>query len=155
MVLQLAESPTPSSLSDKDTVAVLIPRERVGDVWHVLEAFVAKATAITKKTDIQTVSQAAASGDVQLWAVMDTREENAKPIAAVVTELAKYPNGFKSCQVMLAGGGEMRRWKHLIATLEEFARDEGCDTIEIVGRPGWGRLYPDYREIERWFEKEI
>lgn len=73
----------------------------------------------------------------QLWVSLDQDEV---PRAFVVTRIVSKPTG-KSLQIQYAGGRGPEHW--LVEAREvllDFARDTGCNMVELFGRPGWQRL---------------
>lgn len=70
----------------------------------------------------------------QLWTVI----EDGRPVAATVTELVAYP-AKNVCRVILLGGKNFDEWKHLIATIEDFALVNGCTALEAIVRPGMAK----------------
>ena len=91
------------------------------------------------------------AGRMQLWAVVGEAIE-----AIVLTEIAEYPRR-RLCRVLAAAGAGRARWLHLLGTIEEWARAQGCTAIEPVARPGWERaLAPlGYRKTHVILEKEL
>jgi hypothetical protein len=70
------------------------------------------------------------NGEAQFWPM---------PHAFLITELVQYPRR-KICRIGIAGG----RMQDLLALHDKvvaFARHEGCDEIEIIGRRGWLRVF--------------
>ena len=45
------------------------------------------------------------------------------------------------CLVVVAVGGYIHAVNDMMVYLEDFARAQGCATIEFTGRPGWGRFH--------------
>jgi hypothetical protein len=82
-------------------------------------------------------------------------EQDGELLAVCVTELTVYPSGRKVCEIVYGAGDEMHRWKSLLSVIEEYALAEDCNSVEIRGRPGWGRVFPEYQEVYRVLEKEI
>jgi hypothetical protein len=80
------------------------------------------------------------AGAALLWLAWDGRAI----AAAAVTELVAIDIG-KVCVIVACGGRQMRRWLPLIATIEDYARAEGCTRIRFFGRMGWVRVLPHYR----------
>lgn len=86
----------------------------------------------------------------QLWGAFIRGEWKAVAITRI------FP--MDSCsvfRVQLCGGEELGSWKHLLSKLEDVARDLGCQLIEILGRRGWQRIYPEYRMRAVLLEKEV
>lgn len=88
-----------------------------------------------------------------LWVVIDS--EAAEQLAVAVTGISVAQTGVRICTVWLCAGYEMSRWRHLLPELEEYARREGASVMEIHGRRGWEKVYPEYREAFRVLQKEI
>lgn len=73
----------------------------------------------------------------QLWVAV---EDNII-YGAVVTEIFEYPK-MKSLVMHFTGGKDLPKWKNeMLSVLQQFARDNGCSTIESYGRPGWGKVF--------------
>ena len=83
-------------------------------------------------------------GDAQLWTDAE---------AAVVTEIVIYPRR-KVLRAWLAGGAYegIRRIENQVVP---WAKEYGCQEIQIVGRLGWRRRLKDYRESAVTMTKEI
>jgi hypothetical protein len=80
------------------------------------------------------------SGDALLWLAWDGQAI----AAAAVTQLVSTDSS-KVCVIVACAGRQMRRWLPLIATIEGYARAEGCALVRIFGRVGWARVLPRYR----------
>ena len=146
----LEESVSPSSLSVE---CVLIPSDGVDRVWQIAAPLLEKATKRTRKIDLASLRRCAEDGSMQIWLAYDTEE--GEVLAAAATEMVTYVSGMKSARILLLGGLHLNRWSQVIATIENWALSEGCSTIEIVGRRGWGRVYREYSPLEHWYSKEI
>lgn len=86
----------------------------------------------------------------QLWIVWNGE----KVTAAVMTRIIQL-RSCRAVQVTAAGGTELEEWKDLLSLIEDFARYEGCRKVIIEGRPGWERLYKDYRRTRVVIEREV
>lgn len=73
----------------------------------------------------------------QLWAVVDERGE-IKAIAT--TEVKVYPHK-TACRIDLCSGSARKGWTHHIDGIARWAKSIGCDYLEIIGRPGWKRVF--------------
>jgi len=101
-------------------------------------------------SDFAEIEHAVLSGVHLLWLAADTRTIH----AAAVTALS-IVNGERLCTIVACGGRARQRWLPLIATLEAFARHEGCRAIRILGRRGWARCLPDYTTTRILLEKPL
>ena len=65
---------------------------------------------------------------------------------AVITEMAEYPQK-KILRYFLAGGKNLGHWLTDIQTkIEDFAKRNGCNAIEVAGRKGWIRKLHGYNK---------
>ena len=64
--------------------------------------------------------------------------------ATVITEVIKFPKR-KVLNIWLAGG-EMDGCKNLHKEITKFAKKINCKTITITGRPGWKKIFPEYKK---------
>ena len=74
-------------------------------------------------------------------------------LAACVTELCISHRGLVC--IIVACGGSSVCWPEAIKVIEEWAKEEGCEAVRIIGRPGWQRVLPEYAPKWRVFEKEL
>ena len=96
------------------------------------------------------VAHAVNEGRALLWLAWDGEEI----AAAAVTELHKTDQR-KICVIVACGGSGRADWLPLISGIEKFAKAEGCRAMRIIGRRGWMRVLPDYRERAVVIEKDI
>lgn len=90
--------------------------------------------------------------EAQLFVVWADLER--KPLAVFVTQMDDYPRA-RVLSIPLLAGRERKRWEHLLHDVEAWARRSGCTQVEIPGRPGWGRIYPEYEARHVVFVKEL
>lgn len=78
------------------------------------------------------------TGQMQLWVIFDEEE---KSIGYVVTEIKQYPQSKMLVWQYGAGDyGVLEATNDLVfETIERFAKDTGCNGLEVFGRPGWKR----------------
>ena len=132
---------------------IRVPEDGVSKAWPLAAPLLEKAVNRTEKVTLSGLRESMILGDMQLWLVYDTKLNDV--LAACGTELSTYVSGFKTARVLLLGGLDLDRWSSLTANFEKWAKQEGCDAVEMVGRKGWGKIFPDYEPIEHWFAKEI
>lgn len=136
-------------------VAVVGPLEEaaVMDAWPKVEGFLADALERDdwKVRPADLLNQIAA-GVMGLYVVRDF--STGDTLAALACEVQEYPNA-SVFNIAYLGGRDLYRWANLLGEMEREAVRLGCDTLRITGRPGWGRIFPDYREINRVFERRV
>ena len=54
-------------------------------------------------------------------------------------------------------GRQRHKWQHLISKIEDFAKEEGCQMMELISRPGWQRVLIlfNYKRTHVVLEKKI
>ena len=127
------------------TQAICVDPQMVGRVWFRVRGMIAAAlTRGNSDVKIEQVENDLASGLMLLWLGVDGKNI----ISAGITQLTTD----KVCTLVAYGG---RREDHLLETIEQYARDEGCNKLRIYGRKGWSRVLPHYRQpyivLERQF----
>ena len=64
--------------------------------------------------------------------------------SAIVTEIVDYPQK-AMCRIWLAGG-DLDELIDAEVAIAAWAKTQGCDGMEIIGRRGWSRKLESYRE---------
>lgn len=80
-----------------------------------------------------------ASGEWVLWLCMVP--ESREITTVVVTTFIQYPQ-VKNLRIIFLSGDD-EDWAHGIGVFEDFARNNLCHAIEILGRKGWERTLRD------------
>jgi GNAT superfamily N-acetyltransferase len=83
------------------------------------------------------VLAAVSAGHSLLWLAVD---DEARVHGAGVTEL----DG-DVCVIAAWGSDDQGSCGPLLATIEQFAKAEGCKAVRIYGRAGWQRRLTEYR----------
>lgn len=89
------------------------------------------------ETSLESILSDIANRTRQLWVIKDQDEY----IAAVVTMIYTTQTGFKIGEVSFAGGRDQEKWDHFVDVVGQWFKEQGCKFIDIIGRPGWHRLY--------------
>lgn len=95
------------------------------------------------KMSTSDVYEAIKSREYQLWIV---------PGGVWVTRIVSYPQSRRL--EMIAGAGQWRDWLTHGQQVIDWAKYNGCDAVELIGRPGWGRK-TGFEEIHRTFRVRI
>lgn len=96
------------------------------------------------------VEQDVLGGNAYLWLAMD----GGSLMGVVVTKVTTEPD-HRLCTILACAGQDWERYAWMIETLEDYARKEGCQRMEICGRPGWMRRLPQYRTVKVVLRKEL
>src|SRR6187551_448615 len=126
------------------TQAICVDPQMVGRVWFRVRGLIAAALIRGNgDTTIEEIEKDLASGLMLLWLGVDGIEI----ISACITQLT---DGV--CTLVAYGG---RREDHLMQTIEDYARDEGCKKVRVLGRKGWARVLKDYSQPYIILEREL
>ena len=85
------------------------------------------------------------SGEFQFWC---------SESSCVVTTIDIFPR-IKQLTVIIGAGDLKEINDHIRPIIEEWARSIGCDTMLIMGRPGWQRALEGYRRTAVVLEKKL
>lgn len=80
------------------------------------------------------------SGRWQVWAA----GHDGIPHFFLVTQLSYYPAGTILQSTLMFGNSLDESIDAMWAVIEQFARQQGCSRVEIVGRKGWERKLARY-----------
>jgi hypothetical protein len=121
-------------------------------VWPLVSHLIRAAMQRGDIGSYRPVEEAVLAGRALVWLATDGQAIH----AAAVTELHQT-EWRKVCEIVACGGNDRARWLHLIETIEDFARAEGCSATRIIGRKGWARVLASkhYRTKRIVLEKEL
>jgi len=137
----------------------LVDPNYVSLVWGEVEPILGKSIGTAHgRYDMKDILREIVNFEQHLWVVFD---EESKIIAALTTKFAYYPK-----KTVLAGqflGGEkIMRWRGpMLKKLEDWAKDNKCDGLEMTGRNGFQKVLgpygwtPEYVVFEKMFEEKV
>src|SRR6185503_11576231 len=107
---------------------------RIDDVWPLVKHHIASALKRGDMGRLDDLESDVLTGDALLWLVWR------KPVieSAVVTQIILTERS-KVCMIQACGGSKVLRRLDLLANIEEYARQQGCHCVRILGRRGWAR----------------
>lgn len=117
---------------DPDEVHQVWPFVRDG-VWTALNKGVGGAFNLVERDVLR--------GDALLWLAVEQQI-----CGACITQLIETDQGRK-CLILSLHGDGMDGWFGFLPKIEEFAKAEGCATVEVTGRVGWKRILKEYDQI--------
>jgi hypothetical protein len=126
-----------------------VDRQEMPRVWPLVEGMLKAATEHCGNWSIGQIRSDVLQGQQLLWITWDGEAIK----AAATTRLVVEPDGL-ICQAVACGGTD-DNWPERFAAIEEYARDEGCIAARIEGRPGWARIFRDYKPLLVTLEKRL
>ena len=138
---------------------VRIPTQELDKAWGLVDKDIRQALAYSSQlTDSDFVFETAKQDKFQVWIIWDKNQNKTvdKYFGVVVTELIQRKLG-KVCNIYIATGRQRHKWQHLINDIEDFAKTEGCQMMELIARPGWQRVLNlfNYKRTHVVLEKKI
>lgn len=93
---------------------------------------------------IEDIEERIADGRLQLWPAEK---------GCVLTEFVEFPQ--KTVLNIAFAGGEMGQLKDMMDSIAAFAKINGASAVTITGRPGWARVWPDFKPWHVVIGKDI
>lgn len=109
-------------------------------LWPLVEPLIKKATDLDYgRSSPETIKQLIKDNKALLWA-----DKNLKMV--LVSSVEEYPTGRKTLLLRVCGGEDLSICKQAFPMLKDYARDMGCDSLEVGGRKGWLKVLPEFKE---------
>lgn len=135
------------------TVYGPLEEDAVIAAWPKVEPMMCDALARGGwKLSVEDLIGEIAQGELGVYVVED--DETGELLAALACEIQEHPQ-VQVFNIAFCAGRDLHRWAHLFGAMEAEAARLGCPIVRITGRPGWGRVFPDYREVHRVFERKV
>lgn len=129
---------------------ICVPPNVVDQVWPKISGLIYVAMKKGQVGSFESIQNAILTGRVLVWVAWDGESPNIE--ATAVTEL-QSTEWRKVCCVLACAGAHMERWIHLLETIEEYAKSEGCSAVRVIGRHGWQKMLPSYKVKRILMEK--
>ena len=110
--------------------------------WHLIEPFLFDHYEWTAAG----VRQALESARAQCWGLLEDNQ-----IKGILITKTKGKVGI----LWIASGRGLEPGLELLALVEQWMREKGCEFAQIEGRRGWGRVLKDYEEMATVFLKRL
>lgn len=121
----------------------IVMRQGMMQTFNTVAPFLAAACRAHPLASLDKVFTALLSGMADLMLCLDDGEI----VGAMVLEVQEYPDGQRVCNLWLLGmkPGTFRGFMELLdEALDTWSRENDCDTIAMLGRPGWQKRLPDH-----------
>ncbi|RKP56359.1 hypothetical protein [Pararobbsia silviterrae] len=104
-------------------------------VWPEVRPWIEQACARNRgKYDADDILAGLLTGEDQLWIW-----KSPTAFAVGITRLANYPKQ-RVCTIRIVTGLNAAEWQdEAMATIERWAKENGCHAMELCARPGWAR----------------
>jgi type II secretory pathway component PulJ len=125
---------------------VRIPTKELDKVWSLIEKDIRQALLYSGQlTNSDFVLQTAKQDKFQVWVLWDKKQKTTldKYFGVVVTELIQRQLG-KVCHVYIMTGKQRQKWQHLVKVVEDFAKENKCQMVELIARPGWQKVMNNF-----------
>jgi hypothetical protein len=135
-------------MSSLGRVITQVPVEDLEFIWSQVKPQIEKALdgSYSSYDILEYIKQ----NRMQLWISWNDGIE-----ASFVTEVCDYPQ-LRVMRWVLAGGSNMESWLDLVTSkVEDWAKRNNCQRLEIVGRKGWTKVLRDYKPQAVYFVKEL
>lgn len=135
-------------MSSLGRVITQVPVEDLEFIWSQVKPQIEKALdgSYSSYDILEYIKQ----NRMQLWISWNDGIE-----ASFVTEVCDYPQ-LRVLRWVLAGGSNMESWLDLVTSkVEDWAKRNNCQRLEIVGRKGWTKVLRDYKPQAVYFVKEL
>jgi type II secretory pathway component PulJ len=125
---------------------VRIPTKELDKVWSLIKKDIRQALLYSGQlTNSDFVLQTAKQDKFQVWVLWDKKQKTTldKYFGVVVTELIQRQLG-KVCHVYIMTGRQRQKWQHLVKVVEDFAKENKCQMVELIARPGWQKVMNNF-----------
>lgn len=132
---------------------VCVDPSKIGEMWPHVAPLLRSAFTRTGFCLFSDLERDVLKGSALVWVAW-----NGKTIEAAAATALHPTDAGLVCSILACGGAadaNIQNWLPLLRIIEQFAKDEGCNRTRFVGRKGWIRALPDYREKHVVMEKEL
>jgi hypothetical protein len=134
-------------MTERDAITVLcVPPDQFGAVFPFCSDTLQRGLKLCDLEQMGDVSERIQAASLQVWMVTD----GDAVLATCFTDINVEHDGARFVAVYGLAGQRIMKWaRKLSDALAAFAREECCSHVRFAGRPGWEKLLPEYRRVER------
>lgn len=137
----------------ESTQAVLHPVQpyELAMFWPICAGYIQDGINAIKTVDtLENTYDRLSSAHSQLWAI----SVGEKITAAIVTHI-EFNEKIKIGVIDFCGGSKAWQWARAVDLIEGYFESEGCELFRMVGREGWKKYLPDFRQVAVLLEKDL
>jgi len=113
-----------------------ILNDRIEEVWDQVTPLISNALRYSyQEYDLEDIKQGLLDRDMQLWVAF--REDMIT--TCMITRILKFPKA-KHLVILIYSGEDVKRMLPFKEKLYEWAKGQGCTSVQLYGRPGWERV---------------
>lgn len=127
--------------------SALLTPPQVLEYWPTLEPHISKSLAVgVGELTAFDICNQALNGLVQIWVTLDSNNTLG---CVTVTRTLQHPSS-KHLQIvcLTAVNHTVKQMADQFHTLEAYAKQQGCQSLQVWGRKGWQRKLRAFRSIE-------
>lgn len=138
---------------ESDLKVFQLPPSIIPNLWGVIEPYVKSgAERSSGRLTVENLYGLLTAGTWQCWTVW----EGADCLAAIITKLAIESSGQRTLSALIASGRDREKWERAaVERLKEFAREEGCGLFDMMARPGWHKVFPEFEKTHVLLEWRV
>lgn len=150
---------TKQNISLPQVSVIPIYPEEIDKYWGLVEFLIAEALKYGGSyADLSHVKADLKKDTMQLFIMYGVDDDGeSKVFGCCTTRIFGNPN-YDELQGCICTGKKQHLWvDELIATLERFAKDNGCKRLNMLGRPGWKKIVDKHGwKVKHYqYQKEI
>lgn len=107
--------------------------DQIPHVWEMVKDPINRAVEKGSEYTLQEIRQGLCRAKMQLWTSQNDGIE-----AALVTTIQNNDK-LRYCLLLAAGGTNVDEWCQWLPEVEKWAKELGCEEMQIYGRIGWSR----------------
>lgn len=123
--------------------------DKIEGKWNEIEPFIKR---VLSKVDlyytIEYIKESLLSAEMQLW----TSLEGTQIKSICITQIQIHPK-YKFLEIVMQAG-QLTSVEHL-DKIEQWGKSQGCTKVKLIGRRGWKKALPGYKETLVKLEKEL
>ena len=119
----------------------VIEKHEVPDIWNNVKDIISQTN--DDVLNDEDVLKYLKSGHYTLW--IATEPDSDSVVAAMTIHYAYYPK-YKMCRVATIAGQRMSEWIGDLYMLENWAKAQECDYMDMYARKGWKKVLKEYKE---------
>ena len=129
----------------------LTTMEQVKVMWPQCKEYVQKALSFADDYNEEDILKEILQGESVLWVCLD---EDKDVVGVATTCIQVFPKK-KKMFIHLVGGRDFREWMDQLSVIEDTAKLNGCDCVEMYSRPAMTKLITGYKTNTVILTKDI